>query len=185
MKDKFIDEATEKMEVAVENLSKSLQTLRAGRANPHVLDRVFIDYYGTPTPLQQVANITAPDARLITISPFDPSQIKQIEKAILTADLGFNPSSDGKIIRLAVPQLTEERRKELVKQAHKYGEEAKVVIRNIRRKAISDLKQEQKDSELTEDDLKDAQKEVQDLTDDNIKKIDDIIKNKETEIMEV
>ena len=185
MQDVIIDQAKERMEKAVENLSKALMSLRAGRANTHILDRITIDYYGVSTPLNQVATIAAPEARLITVTPFDPSQIKAIEKAIQTGDIGINPSNDGKIIRLAVPQLTEERRKELVKQAHKYGEEAKVSIRNIRRKALAELKDEQKKSEITEDDLKDAEKDIQKLTDDQIKEIDTVIKNKEVDILEV
>lgn len=185
MQKEVLDNAKDKMERAIDNLSSSLTTLRAGRANPSILDKVTIDYYGVPTPVNQMANIAAPEARLITIQPFDPSQIKQIEKAILTADLGFNPSNDGKIIRLQVPQLTEERRKELVKQAHKYGEEAKVAIRNIRRKAVTDLKALEKNSDITEDDLSLAEKDIQKITDDEIKKIDDVISKKESEILEI
>ncbi len=185
MQDKIIDQAKERMEKSVDNLSQALLSLRAGRANTHVLDRITIDYYGVSTPLNQVANIAAPEARLITVSPFDPSQIQAIEKAIQVADIGINPSNDGKIIRLAVPQLTEERRKELVKQAHKYGEEAKVSIRNIRRKALQELKDEEKNSTITEDDLKDAEKDIQKLTDDQIKAIDNVIENKEKDILEV
>lgn len=185
MQNEVINDAKDKMEKAIDSLSSALGTLRAGRANPHVLDKVTIDYYGVPTPINQMANVAAPEARLITIQPFDPSQINIIEKAILTADLGFNPSNDGKIIRLQVPQLTEERRKELVKQARKYGEEAKVAVRNIRRKGISELKELEKASEITEDDLAGAEKDIQKLTDDEIKSIDSVIKRKETEILEV
>lgn len=185
MQDEIKLNAQDKMEKAIHSLNEGLNTLRAGRANPHILDKITIDYYGAPTPLNQMANIAVPEARMITIQPFDPSQIKMIEKAILTADLGFNPSNDGKIIRLVVPQLTEERRKELVKQAHKYTEEGKVAIRNIRRKAMSDLKDAQKESLITEDDLTLAEKDIQKLTDDQIKAIDDIMKKKEAEILEV
>lgn len=185
MQDIIIDQTQEKMEKAVASLAEALQTLRAGRANPHILDRISIDYYGVQTPLNQVANVAAPEARLITIQPYDSTLIGLIEKAILTADLGFNPSNDGKLIRLSVPQLTEERRKDLVKQAHKYGEEAKVAIRNIRRKGLSELKEEQKNSEITEDDLKEAEKDIQKLTDDQVKAVDEVIKNKEKEILEV
>lgn len=185
MQEEIKNRAQDKMDHAIENLSSGLSTLRAGRANPHILDKITIDYYGAPTPLNQMANIAVPEARMITVQPFDPSQIKMIEKAILTADLGFNPSNDGKIIRLIVPQLTEERRKELVKQARKYAEEGKVAIRNIRRKAMAELKEAEKASEITEDDLSQAEKDIQKLTDDQIKEIDNIIKKKEAEILEV
>lgn len=185
MKEVIITETEERMDHIVDNLSDALTRIRAGRANPHILDRIQIDYYGVPTPLSQMANIAAPEARLITIQPFDPSQIREIEKAILVADLGFNPSNDGKVIRLAVPQLTEERRKELVKQAKKYGEEAKVAIRNARRKALSDIKDQQKESLITEDDQKGLEKDIQDLTDKEIKNIDKVISQKEAEILEV
>ncbi len=182
---KELEVTEEKMDVAIQNFSKALMTLRAGRANPHVLDKISIDYYGSVTPLTQIANIAAPEARLITIQPFDPTQIKAIEKAILSADLGFNPSNDGKVIRLAVPQLTEETRKELVKKAKKFAEECKVSIRNVRRKEVADLKDFEKDSSITEDDLKQAEKDIQKLTDKKIKEIDSIMKQKEEEILEV
>lgn len=179
------DKASEKMEKALNNLGESLGSLRAGRANPHILDKVTVDYYGTPTPVNQMATVSAPDPRTITIQPFDPTSIANIEKAILVADLGFNPSNDGKIIRLAVPQLTEERRKELVKLTKKYGEECKVAVRNIRRKAITELKDAEKEGLITEDDYKIGDKEIQKLTDDGIKDVDAVLKEKEKEILAV
>lgn len=178
-------EANDKMSKAISNLSDSLAGLRAGRANAHILDKVTMDYYGSPTPINQMANISVPEPRMITIQPYDASTIKAIEKAILVADLGFNPSNDGKVIRLIVPQLTEERRKELVKLTKKYGEECKVALRNIRRKAVTQLKDAEKNSEISEDDLKQGEKEIQQLTDDEIKRVDDVLKEKEKEIMAV
>lgn len=179
------DEANEKMIKAIDNLSDSLAGLRAGRANARILDKVTMDYYGSPTPINQMANISVPEPRMITIQPYDASTLKAIEKAILESNLGFNPSNDGKIIRLIVPQLTEERRKELVKLTKKYGEECKVALRNIRRKAVQQLKDAEKDSEISEDDLHQGEKEIQKLTDDEIKRIDEVLKEKEQEIMAV
>lgn len=177
--------ATEKMEKALNNLNEGLSGLRAGRASTHILDKVTIDYYGTPTAINQMANISVPEPRMITIQPYDSSTIAAIEKAILTADLGFNPSNDGKIIRLVVPQLTEERRKELVKLTKKYGEECKVAMRNIRRKAVTDLKEAEKEGLISEDELHQGEKEIQKLTDDEIKNIDKALKEKEADIMAV
>lgn len=185
MQNDIKDKATGKMNKAIANLSDSLGTLRAGRANAHILDKVAIDYYGAKTPLNQMATVAVPEARMITVQPYDMTQLKAIEKAILEADLGFNPSNDGKVIRLVVPQLTEERRKELVKQAHKYAEEAKVAVRNIRRKALAELKEAQKEAMITEDDLSTAEKDVQKITDDKIKEVDAVMKKKEAEILEV
>ncbi len=185
MQNEINEKAVQKMNKATENLAESLAGLRAGRANAHILDKVAIDYYGTTTPINQIANVSVPEARMITIQPYDATALKKIEKAILEADLGFNPSNDGKIIRLIVPQLTEERRKELVKTAHKFTEECKVAIRNVRRKALTALKDAQKESEMTEDDLKTAEKELQKLTDDEIKQVDAVMKEKESEIMAV
>ncbi|WP_373484196.1 ribosome recycling factor [Acetobacterium sp.] len=177
--------ANEKMEKALKNLNESLGTLRAGRANPRILDRVMVDYYGSPTSLNQLANISTPEARMIVIQPYDATAIAAIEKGILKSDLGFNPSNDGKIIRLLIPQLTEERRKELVKLVKKYGEECKVAMRNIRRHAIQELKDGQKEGLITEDDLKQGEKEIQKVTDEEIKNIETILKEKEAEILEV
>lgn len=179
------NEASEKMDKAIDNLADSLATLRAGRANARVLDKVTIDYYGAPTPINQMATIAVPEPRMITVQPYDASTLNTISKAIMAADLGFNPTNDGKIIRLLVPQLTEERRKELVKVTKKYGEECKVAMRNIRRKAVQQLKDAEKDSEISEDDLRQGEKDIQTLTDDKIKRIDEVLKDKEQEIMAV
>ena len=176
------NQAKEKMVKAVENLQANLNALRAGRANPKMLDRIMVDYYGTPTPVNQMASISAPEPRTLTVQPWDQSALGLIEKAIMSSDLGLNPSNDGKVIRLVIPQLTEERRKELVKLAQKEGENAKVAVRNIRRHTIQTLKDEQKKGELTEDSLKDAEDEMQKLTNDYIKEVDKKIKDKEKEI---
>ena len=175
----------EKMKSSVEHLNRELAAVRAGRANPAVLDKVTVDYYGAPTPIQQVASISVPDPRSLMIQPWDGSVLKGIEKAILASDLGINPQNDGRVIRLVFPQLTEERRKELAKQVKKYGEESKVAVRNIRRDAIDKFKKQQKASEITEDDYKDIEKDIQKLTDAAIKDIDKIDAEKEKEIMEV
>ena len=174
-----------KMKKTCESLSTQLATLRAGRANASVLDQIQVDYYGSPTPIQQVASIATPDPRTLVIQPWDGSVLKGIEKAILASDLGLNPQNDGRIIRLVFPPLTEERRKDLVKQTKKYAEESKVAIRNIRRDAIEKFKKQQKASEITEDDYKIAEKDVQKLTDDFIKEIDKIADKKEKELLEI
>ncbi len=166
-------------------LSTQFDTVRAGRANAAVLDQIEVDYYGTPTPIRQIASISSPDARTLLIQPWDGSTLKLIEKAILTSELGINPQNDGKAIRLTFPQLTEERRKELVKQIRKYAEGGKVAIRNIRRDAMETFKKKQKASELTEDDLKIAEKDLQKLTDDMCKELDALLEKKEKELMEV
>lgn len=176
--------AQEKMTKALNSLSHEFASIRAGRANPAVLDKILVDYYGAPTPINQMAAISVSEARILVIQPWDMSTIKLIEKAILTSDLGINPTSDGKVIRIAFPQLTEERRKEIVKTIHKYGEEAKVNIRNTRRDFNDKFKAMKKNSEITEDDLKDCEKEIQNLTDKKIKEIDVMIASKEKEIME-
>ena len=175
----------EKMHKTHDNLMDELATIRAGRANPHVLDRITVDYYGTPTPIQQVGNVSVPEARLIQIQPWDKSMLKEIEKAINLSELGINPVNDGTVIRLVFPELTEERRKELAKQTKKYGEEAKVAIRNIRRDAIEKFKKQQKASEITEDDYKIAEKDIQKLTDEYIKELDKIAEKKEKELIEI
>ena len=174
-----------KMKKSCEALSAQLATIRAGRANAAVLDQIQVDYYGVPTPIQQVASIATPDPRSLLIQPWDNKLLKGIEKAILSSDLGINPQNDGRSIRLVFPPLTEERRKDLVKQTKKYGEEYKVAIRNIRRDAIEKLKKQQKASEITEDDYKIAEKDVQKLTDDFIKEIDKITEKKEKELTEI
>jgi ribosome recycling factor len=175
----------EKMEKTISVLKENLNTIRAGRANPALLDKVMVEYYGTPTPLKSVSNISVPDPRSLMISPFDPKSIHDIEKAIGAANIGINPANDGKVIRLQIPSLTEERRKELTKLVHKYGEESKVAVRNERRDANEHLKKQEKAGDLTEDDLKDEEKTVQKHTDEAIKKIDDILKIKEAELLEV
>jgi len=175
----------EKMQKTINVLKDELNGLRAGRANPAVLDKISVDYYGVPTPVNQLGNISVPEARLIVIQPWDAKVLSEIERAIQKSDIGINPSNDGKVIRLVFPILTEERRKELTKVVRKYGEEAKVAIRSIRRDAIDTYKKMQKNTEITEDDLRDAEKDIQDLTDEYIVKIDTIVETKDKEIMEV
>ena len=175
----------EKMKKSIESVMSDFDTVRAGRANASVLNRISVDYYGTPTPIQQIAAIASPDARQLVITPWDGTALKPIERAIQESDLGINPQNDGKSIRLNFPQLTEERRKELVKQIHKYSETGKVAIRNIRRDAMEAFKKKQKASELTEDDLKIAEKDLQKLTDDSCKELDKLLENKEKELMSV
>ena len=175
----------ERMEKTINVYSEKLAEVRAGRANPAILNKVKIDYYGTPTPINQVAGISVPEARLIVIQPWDMSILKDIEKAILASDIGINPNNDGKVIRLAFPELNEERRKELVKDIKKMAEEAKVAIRAVRRDGIEEAKGLQKEGEMTEDELKQAENEIQKLTDKNIEEIDEILAKKEKEIMSV
>lgn len=175
----------EKMKKTISVMKDELNAVRAGRANPALLDRVMVDYYGAPTPLKNISNISTPDPRTIMISPFDAKSIHDIEKAINLANLGINPANDGKVIRLVIPVVTEERRKELTKTVKKIGEDAKVAIRNQRRDANDDLKKAEKANELTEDDLKKELDEVQKNTDKAIKEVDNIIAAKEKEIMEV
>jgi ribosome recycling factor len=175
----------EKMEKTLSVLRHELVTLKAGRANPSLLDRITVEYYGTVTPLNQLANLAAPEPRVLTITPWDAKAIPSIEKAILKSDLGINPSNDGKMIRLAVPQLTEERRKDLVKVIKKLGEDAKVAIRNIRRDANDSLKKLKKDGDITEDALKKSEEDTQKMTDKCIKEADSLMAVKEKEIMEV
>lgn len=174
-----------KMKKTTEVLSEQFAAVRAGKANPAVLDRITVDYYGSPTPIQQIASISTPDARSLLIQPWDGSVLKGIEKAILASDLGINPQNDGRAIRLVFPQLTEERRKDLAKQVKKYAEEAKVAVRNIRRDAMEKFKAQKKKSEITEDDLKIVEKDMQKLTDDYIKEVDKIAAKKEQELMEL
>ena len=174
-----------KMKKTAEVLKTQLASVRAGRANAAVLDQITVDYYGVPTPIQQVASVSVPDPRSLLIQPWDASVLKGIEKAILASELGINPQNDGRVIRLVFPQLTEERRKELAKQVKKYGEEAKVAVRNIRRDAIDKFKKQQKASEITEDDYKNIEKDIQKLTDDYIKEVDVITDKKEKELFEI
>ena len=177
--------AKTKMEKTKDVLRSDLMAIRAGRANPQLLDRITVDYYGTPTPLKNVANISAPEPRILQINPWDAKMVKDISRAIQASDLGLTPSNDGKVIRLMLPELTEERRKDLVKQIRKYTEGGKVAIRNIRREAMENFKKQQKASEITEDELKMAEKDLQKLTDDSCKELDKLLENKEKELLSV
>ena len=179
------DEIIERMEKTLNVFENNLSEIRAGRANPAILNKIKIDYYGFPTPISQVAGISVPEARLIVIQPWDLSVLKEIEKEILKSDIGINPNNDGKVIRLNFPELNEERRKEIVKNIKKIAEEAKVAVRSIRRDGIEEFRKKQKDSEITEDDLKIAEDEIQKITDKNIEEIDKILENKEKEVMSV
>ena len=174
-----------KMQKTIEVVKSDFNGVRAGRANAAVLDKIQVLYYGTPTPIQQVASISTPDPRTLAIQPWDTSILREIEKAIQTSDLGINPSNDGRVIRLAFPQLTEERRVELTKQVRKYGENGKVAVRNIRRDALENFKNLKKNSEITEDQMKDLEKEIQDITDKRCKEIDGLTAEKEKELMAV
>ncbi|AXI09110.1 ribosome recycling factor [Oceanobacillus sp. 143] len=185
MSDVVMNEMKDKMEQTVQAFSKSLATVRAGRANPSLLDGVNVDYYGAPTPLNQIASISAAEARLLVITPYDKTAIKDIEKAIQIADLGLAPSNDGNVIRISIPALTEERRKDLAKVVGKYTEEYRVQVRNARRDANDQLKKEEKNGEITEDELRSSQETVQKETDNYIAKIEQLAKEKEQEIMEV
>ena len=175
----------QRMLKTIDVVKANFASVRAGRANAGVLDRIMVDYYGSPTPIQQIAAISSPDPRALVISPWDGTALKSIEKAIQNSDLGINPQNDGKCIRLTFPQLTEERRKELVKQIHKYAENGKVAVRNIRRDAMEAFKKKEKASEITEDDLKQAEKDLQKLTDDSCKELDALLAKKEKELMAV
>ena len=185
MVDEVLNTAKEKMKKTCASYEQDMQGLRAGRANPQLLDRITVDYYGTPTPLNQIGNISSPEPRMLIIAPWEAKMIPQVEKAIQKSDLGLNPSKDGKIIRLVFPELNEERRKELTKVASKGAEEAKVAVRNIRRDAMEQLKKMKKNSEITEDDQRDAEEDMQKITDKAIKDVDEIYAKKEKEIMEV
>ena len=181
----IIAQHEEKMDKTIEALKRELSSIRTGRASTSLLDRITVDYYGTPTPVKQVANVAAPEPRMITIAPWEPKILCEIEKAILKSDLGLNPNNDGKIIRLEIPQLTEERRKELSKKVSKIAEDSKVVIRNIRRDANEPINKMEKKKEVTEDDSKEGQENIQKLTDKKIKVIDEIKAKKEKEVMAV
>jgi ribosome recycling factor len=175
----------ERMDAALEHLKRELGGLRTGRASAALLDPIKVDYYGTLTPLKQVANVSIPESRLITVQPWEPPMIKEIEKALLASGLGLTPSNDGKIIRIPIPQLSEERRKELIKICKKHGEDSKVQIRNIRREGNEEFKRQQKESKLTEDELRKAEADIQKLTDQYVQKGDQILKKKEEEILEI
>ncbi len=183
--DVLLDEAEERMNKSVESCRNELATVRTGRASPHLLDRIVVDYYGADTPLKQLANVAATDARLLTLTPFDKNSIGLIEKAIQESDLGLTPSNDGNVIRLQIPDLTEERRREMVKVVHGVGEGGKISVRNVRRDVMHDLRELKKDGEIGEDDERRAESELQRLTDEAIKGIDGALKAKEEEILEV
>ncbi len=181
----LFEKTKNRMEKCLDSLDRDYKAIRAGRANPAILDRITVDYYGVPTPLNQMAAISVPEPRMLMIQPWDASTIKEIEKAINTSDIGINPSNDGKVIRLSFPPLTEERRKDLVKDVSKRAEEGKVAVRNIRRDALDDLKKLKKDNQITEDDQKDGEKELQKITDDYTKQVEDMEKKKKEEILSI
>ena len=183
--DERLKSFADKMDKSLSNLEEEFAGIRAGRANPHVLDKLRVDYYGTPSPIQSVANVSVPEPRMIQIQPWEGSMIKEIEKAIMTSDLGINPTNDGKVIRLVFPELTEERRKELAKDIKKKGENAKVAVRNIRRDAIDHLKKMGKAEDISEDEIEDLEDSVQKLTDQNVAKIDAAVETKSKEILTV
>ena len=179
------DNIKERMEKTINVFEENLAEIRAGRANPAILNKIKVNYYGVPTPISQVAGISVPEARLIVIQPWDMSILKEIEKEILKSDIGINPNNDGKVIRLNFPELNEERRKEIVKDIRKIAEEARIAVRQIRRDSIDEYRKMQKNSEITEDELKSAEDEIQKITDEKIDKIDSILSNKEKEIMSI
>lgn len=181
----ILDQAKDKMDKSIAAYTRELASIRAGRANASLLDRITVDYYGAPTPINQLAGVSVPEARLLVITPYDKTILGEIEKAILKSDLGITPTNDGNIIRLAIPALTEERRKELVKVVKKEAEDAKIAIRNVRRDANDDLKKLEKKGEITEDDLRGYSEDIQKITDNFIAKVDDLAKEKETEILSV
>ena len=183
--EEFLDDAQRRMDKSIENTRTEFNSVRTGRASAALLDRIQIDYYGTPTPLKNLATINVPEARMLTIQPFDPTSIKAIEKAIQESDLGLQPSNDGKLIRLPIPQLTEERRKELVKLARQMAEEGRVAVRNVRRDTMRHLEELVRNGDVGDDEERAAEGRVQKLTDEHVAKIDDLLKRKEAEIMEV
>ena len=183
--DIIFDEMNEKIDKTMQNYITELRSIRAGRANPHILDKVVVDYYGTPTPINNLANVSVPEARLLVISPWDKSQLKAIERAILAANIGINPNNDGHVIRLVFPELTEERRRSTVKEAKTLVEESKIVMRNARRDAIDDLKKIQKASTITEDDLKNYTEDVDKILSKNTDEVDKLFKEKEQEILSI
>jgi ribosome recycling factor len=181
----FLADAKRRMDKSIESTHHEFNSIRTGRASPALLDRITIDYYGTPTPLSNMSTISAPEPRLLSVQPYDPTQIKAIEKAIMESDLGLTPSNDGKLIRLPIPALTEERRKELVKLVRRYAEDGKVAIRNVRRDVMRHLEDLVRNGEVGDDEERRAETQVQKLTDDHVKRIDELLKHKEAEIMEV
>jgi ribosome recycling factor len=181
----FLDEARGRMKKSVEATRTEFSTVRTGRASPHLLDRIEVDYYGANTPLKQLAQVSATEARLLTITPYDKNSIKTIEKSILESDVGLTPSNDGQVIRLSIPELTEERRKELVKLVRRYAEDGKVAIRNVRRDVMRHLEELVRNGDVGDDEERRAEAQVQKLTDDHVKRIDELLKHKEAEIMEV
>jgi ribosome recycling factor len=183
--EEFLTDAKRRMDTTIEHTRQEFNGVRTGRASAALLDRITIDYYGTPTPLKNMATINTPEPRLLTVQPFDPTQIRPVEKAIQESDLGLTPSNDGKLIRLPIPQLTEERRKELVKVVRRYGEEGKVAVRNVRRDIMKHLEELVRNGEVGDDEERRAEQQVQKLTDEHTKAIDDLLKHKEAEIMEV
>jgi ribosome recycling factor len=183
--DELLDDAEDRMKKSVEACRHELATVRTGRASPHLLDRVIVDYYGTETPLRQLSQVAATDARLLTLTPYDKNAIKQIEKAIMESDLGLTPSNDGKIIRLPIPQLTEERRKDLVKVVRQRAEDGRVAVRNVRRDVMHHMKELVNKGDVAADEEHRAEERVQKLTDEHVRKIDDLLKRKEAEILEV
>jgi ribosome recycling factor len=183
--DEFVQDATRRMDRSIEATREHLNSVRTGRASPALLDRIQVEYYGQPTPLKQLATINVPESRLLTVQPFDPGSLKAIEKSILESDLGLTPSNDGKIIRLPIPQLTEERRKEYVKLARQMAEEGRVAVRNVRRDVMKHLEELVKNGEVGDDEERRAEERVQKLTDEHVKSIEDLLKHKEAEIMEV
>lgn len=183
--DTIFAKTKERMEKCLDSLERDFSIIRAGRANPNVLNNVMVDYYGTPTPINQMAAVSVPEPRLLVIQPWDASTLKEIEKAINVAEIGINPQNDGKVIRLSFPQLTEEHRKVLVKDVAKRGEEAKVAVRNVRRDSMDDVKKLKKDNAITEDEQKDGEKKLQDITDKYIKSVEDMTKKKEDEILSI
>jgi ribosome recycling factor len=183
--EEFLADAQRRMDSSIEHTRQEFNSVRTGRASPALLDRISIDYYGTQTPLKNMATIGAPEARLLTVQPYDPTQIRAVEKAIQESDLGLTPSNDGKLIRLPIPQLTEERRKELVKLVRRYAEEGRVAVRNVRRDVMRHLEELVRNGDVGDDEERRAETQVQKLTDDHVKRIDELLKHKEAEIMEV
>jgi ribosome recycling factor len=181
----FLSDCERRMDKSIETTRHEFNSVRTGRASTALLDRIVLDYYGTPTPLSNMATISAPEARLLSVQPYDPTQIKAIEKAIMESDLGLTPSNDGKLIRLPIPQLTEERRKELVKLVRRYAEDGKVAIRNVRRDVMRHLEELVRNGDVGDDEERRAEKRVQELTDEHTKRVDDLLKHKEAEILEV
>jgi ribosome recycling factor len=183
--EEFLADCERRMDASIEHTRQEFNSVRTGRASAALLDRITIDYYGTPTPLKNMATISVPEARLLTVQPYDPTQIRTVEKAIQESDLGLTPSNDGKIIRLPIPQLTEERRKELVKVVRRYAEDGKVAIRNVRRDVMRHLEELVRNGDVGDDEERRAENQVQKLTDDRTKRVDELLKHKEAEIMEV